>query len=401
MYVVTATEVRVFEPPSNPVKIPELQDGNAIYIFDAKAQSQREPCSCAAFLIETSSRNRRSYEQTERRGGVWKYCIPSYTVEELISIRAHFNVTEEEVRRRCVLIGPSIRYVLVQDFNTALKNVDAAVKCVNRDEIGNYMEDTRVGGDASSVSACLLKLLVHEEDYPNPNMAYRDDLVDWRFASVHIGSEILKNGRTKAKTFVKNFVMHALEVDKLRGVAGLYLELITAEFIARGRYKYRQLSIGKKRKVNDVGDIMLERDQKWKVVTSDVYKIEDALANCEQAGTLYQICDRFPAVDLVAEDFKMLFQVTVSKSHTIHYDTIAQICDYVKGKYPQEKVQLFFVVPSSVYSEWKNCQSFTLEEEEIKNGKSVIKKVQRSVSNLSPDKRAQLSNLEQYVLCYE
>ena len=63
--------------------IPCLDDKNTIFIFDAKAKSNSEPPITEAFLIETASRNIVNYAQTIR-SGVGRYCIPSYTVTELL-----------------------------------------------------------------------------------------------------------------------------------------------------------------------------------------------------------------------------------------------------------------------------------------------------------------------------
>jgi hypothetical protein len=88
-------------------KIPYLNDENTVHIFDAKATETgaREPAMSDAFLVEFSSENSASFEQTSRRPAVVRYCIPSYTLEELLTVHEYFGVSEDEVRARVAQIG--------------------------------------------------------------------------------------------------------------------------------------------------------------------------------------------------------------------------------------------------------------------------------------------------------
>ncbi len=105
----------------NEVVIRELANRDTIHLYDAKANSSKEPAIAFAFRIITSSRNSKNFEQNVRSGKMYKYCIPSYTVEELVEVCDQYGVSPEETRRRCDEIGPSIRHILVQDYENQSK----------------------------------------------------------------------------------------------------------------------------------------------------------------------------------------------------------------------------------------------------------------------------------------
>ena len=47
-----------------------------------------------------------------------------------------------------------------------------------------------------------------------------------------------------------------------------------------------------------------------------------AQQKCGDEMTLYSFCNRFPAVDYSAQDFRINFKVTLSSTHTIELDAI-------------------------------------------------------------------------------
>lgn len=50
--------------------------------------------------------------------------------------------------------------------------------------------------NSSDMSACLLKVIVHEHEYEaDPNSAYKDSVVDWVFASRYIAEKVLQKGQ--------------------------------------------------------------------------------------------------------------------------------------------------------------------------------------------------------------
>lgn len=408
VYVVTNTGVAVFKAPATEASISQLANRNAIYIFDAKANSMSEPVRSEAFLVEFSSRNSNSYKQTRRRECVFMYCIPSYTADELTgrcgSINGVdftpcglFGVDEAETRRRCSIIGPSIRYVLAKDFNTSEQEVNEAVKSISPNQMQSYMEDTstyKPGAGSADISACLLILIVHEEEFDDAKLddAYADGNVEWKIASKYIAEKILDNIGNNATEFVRNFITEVgvQNLTKMKGIAGNYLELVVPAFIEKGSFSYRKLQDNK----TPVHDQVFQWQNPVNMDNPKIYCIGDALVNCRDTSKLYVYCGNFPALDMSAMDFYADFQITASDHHTIHLLTILTICDHVRNLTPEHKVQLFFVVPKEVYPQFKYTQSFKFYDDITKRDR------QAKFAKLPKEIQARLSNLEQYVACY-
>ena len=110
--------IRVVAVLAPQVNVPELRDIWVVHIYDANAESRLEPAGSPAFLVELTSRNYYNYAQTSRRYSMDRYCVPTYEVEQLLLYCELFGVSPEEVRQRCAEIGPSVRYILVDDFAT-------------------------------------------------------------------------------------------------------------------------------------------------------------------------------------------------------------------------------------------------------------------------------------------
>lgn len=124
---------------ANIVTVPEIFNSNTIHIFDAMALASREPVDSAAFIIITSSRNRRSYAHTSRRTGVDMCCFPSYTLDELLQHCERFGVSSDVVLERHMEIGPSIRYILANSsyYEESLSSTKATAKKVDLKQLNS------------------------------------------------------------------------------------------------------------------------------------------------------------------------------------------------------------------------------------------------------------------------
>ncbi len=375
--------------------IPSLLNPETIFIFDAKAQEAKEPPVTNAFLIETSSRNTRNYAQTMRTD-VEFYGIPSYSLTELLGIRHYFNLEENEVVGRCASIGPSFRYVLTKrDFTDVVKRVDDTIKNVDPGKISAYMDDTFINTNAhNDVSACLLKLSVENSTEME---AYKDKNLVWEIASKQITEKLINRRNTDAREFVKKFIAESLDIPKLKGVAGNYFEKFLPEFIVAGEYTMRKLvkpqSGNRAKRIKQTNDEITQtkREKSWKIVNEfTIHKVSDALQSCKRVNTLYNFSGTFPAIDYAAQRFQELFQVTVSARHSIVLEAILAICEFVQNSNPTGIVKLYFAVPSSVYNNYTNWQSFSTKEGE--------RHVQRSLVELPEEVQNKLRNLEQYVI---
>lgn len=190
LYVINGAsgDIRALCTKASEASVPELRDANTIFIFDTKAgRGTFEPASCSAFLILMASQNERNYGRTIEEFDA-RYCIPSYTVEELLAVCHIFDVTEAEVRERCSIIGPSIRYVL-QHFGTEYVReiLDAKMMHVTVKDMMSAF-----GADRSDSMKFLLKVVVDEEIYENPNDAYKLFNAQWLFASEYIVEKYTK-----------------------------------------------------------------------------------------------------------------------------------------------------------------------------------------------------------------
>lgn len=196
MYVINGAsgDIRVLGTIASEASVPELSDPKTIFIFDTKAGSEAwEPASCSAFLILMASQSERNYGRTIEEFDA-RYCIPSYTVEELLAVCHIFDVTEAEMRKRCSIIGPSIRCVL-QHFNTQYvrERLDAKMMPVTVKDMMTYRQrGGAFGADRSDSMGSLLKVVVDEEIYENPNDAYKLFNAQWLFASEYIMEKCTK-----------------------------------------------------------------------------------------------------------------------------------------------------------------------------------------------------------------
>ena len=105
----------------------------------------------------------------------------------------------------------------------------------------------------------------------------------------------------------------------MKGVAGNYLELVISKFISIGVFeKCRKL--GEARDGGDRTLVNLQQPFNGRSLTvheSDITTVLSALEKCTDESLLYSFYKCFPAVDLAAMGFRVVFQVTDSGSHLI------------------------------------------------------------------------------------
>lgn len=409
VYVIKPTgEMLRFEGAASEAKVQALDDKETIHIYCAKATAQRQPAVSAAFLLVFSARSRASYAQIARLPAVEHYCIPSYELGELLQVCAHFSVTPDEVRARVMEIGPSLRYVLVNDYAASRTHTLNMAQQVRPEQLEAYMRDYHsVTGVQDDISASLLQIKIDESLFEeDPRLAYEEDNVIWEFASEKIRDAVLENARTQAKDFVRNFIteVNRRGMTQRKGVAGNFLEDVVGEFLLSGNFpKARRLTDGPLQCLvleplllwN--GALTLERSAK----TIDILQ---ALRTCNGPTALYYLCKTFVAVDYAALDFRVLFHITVSGSHGVQLEALRTICRYVKNKYPANPtVKLVFVVPEEVVSfagpagYWCGAQPFEHDTERVdQNGVRTRRKAIAKFDKLPAEAREDL----QWVVCY-
>ncbi len=202
---------------------------------------------------------------------------------------------------------------------------------------------------------------------------------------------------------MKRFIRSKSSVPTLRSVCGNYLETLIPDFIAKGNYQYRLLqkplstSFRAKRSKASAALVLQEvtRKPKWKIISNlAIHNVESALKECTGKDVLYNFGRVFPAIDLAANYFCDLFQVTVDSSHLIHLETILAICKFVRKKTTSQVVRLYFVVPVAVFENYQNWQSFKCTSVDGAHFNCTF-------TDLSEEDQETLSNLEQYVVAYD
>lgn len=400
-------------------KISYMIDKNTVHIFDAKATKAgaREPVMSNAFLVEFSSENSASFEQTSRRPAVVRYCIPSYSLEELLTVKEYFGVSEDEVRERVAQIGPSIRYVLVNDYAETLPATMDKAKNVTTAQFEHFLStDAPASSSEKDVSAGLLIVHVNEDEYPEePWQAYRRYNASWSFASRNICQIVYKNTCTKAQQFVRQFITEVntqTGLMRLKGVAGNFLELMVDNFLTAREFQARRLCD------NVPGPLPLLSHCFWpewltvpenKLVlrAGEGLSIQRALAMNRDPQCLYSFCKNLAGVDYLACDGLLAFQVTTSTTHSVSFDALSAICAHAREHYPGETVKLVFVVPDELISRagtgpWRMTQSLQVTTRVDVDGTGRMRKVGRycKFDKLDAEQKAMLANLEQWVLAY-
>jgi hypothetical protein len=397
--------------------LPSLENHNTIFIFDADATKCYEPPIVRAFLIETSIRNVRNYAQT-MRSGVASYCIPSYTVKELLSVCHHFGVKRQEVLRRCRLLGPSLRYILVfVDFDRSKRDLEGEISRMDPAYIGEYIRNSFTTsldyGMRAIITPSLLKVEIDDTTEPS---AYKEHNVQWVIASKKVSVLLLRKIQDESVVaiFVKQFIKtnNNASYRPLQRICDNYLAVVIGKFVAAGGYRYRKLqkqeatttvlngrSSSKKRKSAAITqEALIEpvRRPYWDIQSNiDVHDIDGALQSCNALNVLYDLAITCSVkIDYVANKFHDVFQVVSSESTAIHLDTIVAICDHVRNQRRGNKiVKLYFVVPEEMFGHYQHWQSFKFQE----SGHTTLHSI---VSNLSAELQDKLSNLEQYVIYY-
>lgn len=188
--------------------VPELNERETVHVFDGKASACHEPYASEAFLIVTTSRNCRNYVQTSRRPDIYFYCIPSYDEDELLRQCARFQVEPEEVRRRCSEIGPSIRYILTNNYETSKVGVMDVARRITAEQMDVYIDDVNMFGASgkTDIAACLLVVVVEEDLFEDPDDAYLAKNVLWQFASKFLCRLVMDKAKSDATTFIRNFI---------------------------------------------------------------------------------------------------------------------------------------------------------------------------------------------------
>jgi hypothetical protein len=178
---------------SNTDGVREYVLGKHVYIVDCKASAVITGGSSNAYnaygtRLIISSPNSKAYRQIMRNATTLRYTIPSYTLDELRSIRDQFDVSDDVLRTRVSLLGPSMREVLCFNdtmFAESCAFVKAAASELTIKNIDNYI--LNMGGPDYPVSASLLVAMVDMPTYTaNPLAAYEWANIRWQFASPYI-----------------------------------------------------------------------------------------------------------------------------------------------------------------------------------------------------------------------
>jgi hypothetical protein len=398
------------------VAYPYLDKVDTCHVFDAKATKGggREPASTEAFLIAFRSENSASLAQTCRRSNVHRYCIPSYTVEELLTVRGYFNVSEQAVRERVVQLGPSIRYILVNNYDETLTATLAKARFIAPEQLETFLQGRAPAGTSDDVFAGLLSVHVNEDDFPaDPWKAYTLDHVTWSFASRNICKIIYGNANKKARSFVRNFICEVnttTGLTRLKGVVGNFLELMVDEFLTE-----RTFQSSRRLTDNAAENFALQPHSfwpdDWNIPGSNLLlragqgglQIESALERNRDPHSLFCFCKNLAGVDYLACDGLLAIQVTTSTTHPVSFDALSTICAHAREHHPGESVKLIFVVPDQIISRepigaWRLTQSYRVTDLVELGGK--MRKVGRSCKfeSLDTEQQLKLNNLEQWVV---
>ena len=193
--------MRIQPSPAASCVVPEMGvfgSERAVHVYDASAKANSEPARSNAFLILTSSRNTNNYAQSGRRN-ILRCVIPSYTLEELALYSESFGLNVEELTARCFEIGPSFRYIIADDNNFAQTKLltEAKAKGISAEQMDRDIDNNNLpGGDNSrDISACLVKAIVREEEFEDPDDAYLERNVVWEIASQKLCRIILEKAQ--------------------------------------------------------------------------------------------------------------------------------------------------------------------------------------------------------------
>lgn len=407
VYVIPSTgPIRFLSVHASEANVPELTEANAIHVFDAKADSRLEPAESCAFLVEFTSKNSGNYAQTIRRHGMGIYCVPSYEVEELLLFCELFGVTPAQVKQRCAEIGPSVRYILVNDFEECKARTIAVAKKIKAEQMDTYISNT-LFGDGDDISACLVLAIVHENKFEDPDDAYKESNITWELASTFLAKIILSGASSNATTFVRNLitVVNTQGLTRMKGLVGNYFEIVVGEFLSKGCFmKTRRLLEARRGPFDATFNTIYGWQNPLQIVESNITDVETALRDCTDMTALYSFCKTFPAIDFASNNFVINFQVTNSSDHTINLEAIRAICQHVRTQHGLDrKLYLMFVVPEEIVTSgmnWRYAQSFSYLESFCFGTESRRRKRQCKYHELPEEIQIELKNLEQRVICY-
>jgi hypothetical protein len=335
--------------------------GKHVYIVDCKASAvitggPSNACNAYGTRLIISSPNSNAYRQIMRNANTLRYTIPSYTFDELLSIRDQFDVSDEVMRTRLSLLGPSVRNVFCSSDTvfaascaSLKKTATEATKKGSADYILN-MGSYGHGLD-NPVSASLMVATVDLPTYTmNPLAAYEWANIRWQFASPYIVDLVRSSLCQQQDKQIEAVITRVSErkISIMKGFAGNYLldNGVAAKFISKGGFRYRQLQ----RFTNKVKDAMdttnkieVTQSPQQNIVTPDPFPktVEEAFISCDSESILYDLIKSFPGLDLVSCSFRKCYQVTTSHQRIISLRTIKTVCEYVRSKFGPQSCSLW------------------------------------------------------------
>ena len=228
-----------------------------------------------------------------------------------------------------------------------------------------------------------------------------------KLASLYLAKVIIDRTSNNATEFVRKLIteVNSNGLKKVKGIVGNYFEVNVEKFLSDGIfYKSRRLF----EPAHSAFDATFRRIICWqqplRIAKSNISDVGEALLECTRMDTLYCFCKTIPPIDFAANGFTIIFQAINSYNPGINLKSILAICNHVRiTRGANAKVFLIFVVPEAIVCDanWRYAQSFCYyEEEDLTEGFLRCVLIRNIASFMDYQKKEELTNLEQYVLCY-
>mmetsp|Transcript_17353 Transcript_17353/g.23843 ORF Transcript_17353/g.23843 Transcript_17353/m.23843 type:complete len:591 (-) Transcript_17353:232-2004(-) len=395
VYVIPPTgKCRVFRGRATVDVVSEFQGKKTVHLFDACAGSNsREPIVNDSKVIIFTSPNYNSYKQIQRLGAI-TLTVPSYSREEMDKRRPFFPRTDDKTyERNLEMFGSgSIRLVLGVTASTAEQLVSEAIANTtvsNMLDIVQRMDVNVVSGVKGPCS--LFSTSLAKEADKNDIVSYYAQNVAWNISSDHIMHQLVSIRRDDAELFAARAAAVFQSIPGSEPTAGRYFESVAPGFIARGgKFNVRKLD-----------GTAQEFKEKWSQLTlvdvREFIELSDALERFNDPRKMYSYVRKMEGFDAYSPPNKFL-QCTLRPSYPILLKSMVTIAKQL-GK--NDKLRLYFVVPSEQYEGWLGAQSFAgkkVQQNAEKLRAMNNEEIMKTIGVSKDDFKMVDDKLEQYVM---
>lgn len=330
-----------------------LMDNNTYYLIDTGDVSMGEPRNVAAHTILASSPGKRRYHDWAKNPRTAKFCMPSWTQEEINAVRPYMLVdgqelSENEVTKRFNLLGGVPRYIFAEktDFNNFKTQLSQSINRLKFEDLVialGQTEETVDSPEPGSYPSILYSFEVQK--VPSPSGLLYEQTVNntyVRISSTYIKLEIAKKYwetiMSKLRPGTPSYTNNIIQIASL-------FECLASALIEVGG-KFALWHLGREENVKEkdltLNQANVQYVRGWNYFIDSCSSLPLSTETSVQRQVIRPTSRNQPVVDLM--DCKdRAYQITVSIQHPVSGSQLSRLIDRV-GATEAKPFQLIFVL---------------------------------------------------------